>query len=97
MAVADPFLTLHPDSTKQVMRIDKARYDAMRNAILEKLQRHGTMTVSQLGTLLEGLMQDSFEDSVTWYYTTVTLDLEAQGEIRRGPGSKLQLNETVHR
>jgi hypothetical protein len=93
MAMAEPFLTVHPDSNKQGVRIDKARYDAMRAAILENLQRHGAMTFSQLGALLEDLMQGSFDGSVLWYYTTVKLDLEARGEIRRVPGSRPQLIE----
>ncbi len=38
-------------------------------------------------------MQDSFDGSVMWYYTTVKLDLEARGEIRRVPGSRPQLIE----
>jgi hypothetical protein len=77
------------------VRIEKARYDAMRAAILENLQRYGAMTFSQLGALLEDLMQGSFDGSVLWYYTTVKLDLEARGEIRRVPGSRPQLIESV--
>ncbi|CAG0972639.1 hypothetical protein ANAEL_01265 [Anaerolineales bacterium] len=93
MAVAEPFLTLHPDSKKQGVRIEKAKYDVMRTAILENLQRHGAMTFSRLGALIEDLMQGNFDGSVMWYYTTVKLDLEARGEVRRVPGSKPQLIE----
>ena len=96
MAVAEPFLTIHPDSKKQGVRIEKAKYNVMRAAILENLQRHGTMTFSQLGALLEDLMQGSFDGSVLWYYTTVKLDLEARGEIRRVPGSKPEMIEAVN-
>jgi len=68
----------------------------MRTAILENLQRHGAMTFMQLGALLEDFMQGSFDGSVLWYYTTVKLDVEARGEIRRVPGSKPQLIEAVN-
>ena len=95
MAVAEPFLTFHPDSTKQSVRIEKAKYDVMRTAILENLQRHGAMTFSQLDALIEDSMQGSFDGSIPWYYTTVKLDLEARDEIRRIPGSKPQLIEAV--
>jgi hypothetical protein len=96
MAVAKPFLTLHPDSKKQGVRIEKAKYDAMRDAILENLRRHGAMTFTQLGAILEDYMQGNFDGSVSWYYTTVKLDLEARGEIRRVPGSRPQLIEAVN-
>jgi hypothetical protein len=96
MAVEEPFLTIHPDATKQGVRIEKAKYDAMRIAILENLQRHGAMTFTQLGALLEDFMQGGFDGSLLWYYTTVKLDLEARGEIRRVPGSKPQLIESVN-
>ncbi|MDL1919724.1 hypothetical protein FBQ83_10440 [Chloroflexi bacterium CFX5] len=39
----ESFLTLHPDSTKKGVKIEKAKYDTMRNAILETLRRDGAM------------------------------------------------------
>jgi hypothetical protein len=95
MAVAEPFLTFLPDSTKQGVRIEKAKYEVMRTAIIENLQSHGAMTFSQLGALIEDFMQGGFDGSVMWYYTAVKLDLEARGEIRRVPGSRPQLIEAV--
>lgn len=97
MAVVEPFLASLPDLTKQQgVRIEKAKYDAVRSAILDSLQRHGVMTFSELGELVEDLMQDSFDGSTMWYYITVKLDLEARGEIRRVPGSRPQLIEAVN-
>jgi hypothetical protein len=97
MAVVEPFLAFLPDSTKQQgMRIEKAKYNAMRSAILDSLQNHGVMTFSELGGLIEDLMEDSFDGSAMWYYITVKLDLEARGEIRRVPGSESQLIEVVN-
>jgi hypothetical protein len=95
MAVAEFFLTDFLDSQMQDVRIEKAKYDAMRAAILESLRRHGAMTFSQLGALLEDLLRGSFDGSVLWYYTTVKLDLESLGEIRCVPGSSPQLIEAV--
>ena len=97
MAVVEPFLASLPDSIKQRqgIRIEKAKYDAMRSAILDNLQNHGVMTFSELGGLVEDLMQDSFDGSAMWYYITVKLDLEERGEIRRVPGSRPELIEAV--
>ena len=95
MAMAELFLAVHPDPDKQGVRIEKAKYDLMREAILENLQRHGAMTFSQLGALIEDFMQGNFDGSVMWYYTTVKSDLEARGEIQRVPGSRPQLIEAV--
>jgi hypothetical protein len=97
MAVVEPFLAFLPDSTKQQgVRIEKAKYNAMRSAILDSLQNHGVMTFSQLGGLIEDLMEDSFDGSAMWYYITVKLDLEERGEIRRVPGSRPELIEAVN-
>ena len=94
MAVVEPFLASLPDSIKQQgVRIEKAKYDAMRSAILDSLQHHGVMTFSELGGLVEDLMQDSFDGSAMWYYITVKLDLEERGEIRRVPDSRPELIE----
>jgi len=46
-----------------------------------------------LGNLLEEQMIKNFDGSVMWYYTTVKLDMEARGEIRRVPDSRTQVLE----
>jgi hypothetical protein len=61
--------------------------------LIQTLHPDGAVTFTQPGTLLEDFMQSGFDGSVLWYYTTVKLDLEARGEIRRVPGSKPQLIE----
>jgi hypothetical protein len=97
MAVVEPFLASLPDSIKQQgVRIEKAKYDAMRSAILDSLQNHGVMSFSELGGLVEDIVEDSFDGSAMWYYITVKLDLEERGEIRRVPGSRPELIEAVN-
>jgi hypothetical protein len=54
------------------------------------------MTFTQLGALVEEDLHDSFAGSVLWYYTTVKLDMEARGEIRRVPNSRPQVIEVVY-
>ncbi len=86
-------LAINPDPTKQGIRIEKAKYDVVRGAILENLRACGPMTFTQLAELVEDQLQANFDGSVMWYYTTVKLDMEARGELRRVPKSKPQLIE----
>ena len=62
----------------------------MREAILNSSRTSDVMTFRTLmedaGRRLEG----KFEGSVSWYVTTVNLDLEARGESERVPGSQPQ-------
>lgn len=86
------FQTIHPDD-KQGVRIDKKKYDVMRETILENVRRHGRMSFTELASLVGEQLHGKFDGSVMWYYTTVKLDLEARGEIRRVPRSKVQMVE----
>jgi len=91
MAAEGFSFAINPDPIKPGVRIAKAKYDTIREAILENLRAHGPLTFTQLGNLLEDQLQKDFGGSVMWYYTTVKLDMEASGEIRRLPKSKPQL------
>jgi hypothetical protein len=93
MASDELFLTIHPESARQGARIDSGKYDAVREAILQHLRSDGPMTFIQLGALVEEQLQATFSGSVLWYYTTVKLDMEACGEIRRVPKSRPQVIE----
>jgi len=95
MASDELFLTVHPEHEKQGARIDQDRYQAVHDAILENLRLYGALTFTQLGALVEEQLQATFTGSVTWYYTTVKLDMEAHGEIRRVPDSRPQVVEIV--
>ncbi len=95
MASDELFLTIHPESAKVGVRIDKAKYDMVRDAILFNLRRHGPLTFTQLGALVEENLHATFIGSVLWYYTTVKLDMEARGEIRRVPNSRPQVVEAA--
>jgi hypothetical protein len=88
-------LTIRPEPGKQGVRIEKAKYDVVRNAILKNLHVHGTLSFTRLGNLLEEQLLKSFDGSVLWYYTTVKLDMEARGEIRRVSNTEPQLIELL--
>ncbi len=92
-AAGERVLTLHPEG-KAGVRIDSAKYEAMRKAILSVVPRsgEGIAFFDLPGRVKPRLGSTAFEegDSVMWYVTTVKLDLEARGEIRRVPGARPQ-------
>lgn len=95
MAVDEFITTVRPEPGKQGARMEKAKYDLVRNAILKNLRAYGALSFARLGNLLEEQLLKSFDGSVMWYFTTVKLDLEARGEIRPVPYSEPQLIEMV--
>jgi hypothetical protein len=95
MAADEFFLTAHPEPKKPGVRIEKSKYDLMRNAILEKLRMYGALSFEKLGNMIEEQLLKKFDGPVIWYYTTVKLDLEARGVIRRIPNTEPQLIEIV--
>ena len=83
-------MTLHPLG-KQGVNIEKTKYNTMKQAILEALQERDNLTFTELQIIVKTKLQRNFERSVSWYYTTVKLDLEARKIIERVPGSKPQV------
>ena len=79
----------------QFVRVDRARYDLVRESILEILRMQGPMTFTELGNLVEGLLQEDFEGSVSWYCAMVKWDLEACGALRKVPNSNPPKIETA--
>ena len=82
--------TLHPEK-KQGVNISKEKYEIIRDAILSALHRQKEISFMNLSRAVEKEMNGNFEGSVTWYVTTVKLDLEARGLIKRVPNSRPQL------
>jgi uncharacterized protein DUF6958 len=73
------------------VNISREKYEIIRQAILSTLHAQKEMTFMKLSRAVEKEMNGDFEGSVMWYVTTVKLDLEARGEIKRGPHSRPQL------
>jgi len=86
----DMIRTLHPEK-KQGVNISKEKYEIIRNAILCVLQAQKEITFMNLSRAVEKEVNGNFEGSVTWYVTTVKLDLEARGKVKRVPNSRPQL------
>jgi hypothetical protein len=86
----DTIRTLHPEK-KQGVNISREKYEIIRKAILSALQKQNEITFMNLSRAVEKEVNGNFEGSVTWYVTTVKLDLEARGLIKRVPNSRPQL------
>jgi len=86
----DTIRTLHPEK-KQGVKISKEKYEIIRKAILCVLQTEKEITFMNLSRAVEKQVNGNFEGSVTWYVTTVKLDLEARGQIKRVTNSRPQV------
>jgi len=86
----DTVKTLHPDK-KQGVNISRDKYDIIRKAIMSTLHANKEMTFMKLSRAVEKEVRGKFDGSVMWYVTTVKLDLEARGEVKRVPNSRPQL------
>jgi hypothetical protein len=86
----DKIRTLHPEK-KQGVNISREKYEMIRKAILCVLQDKKEITFMKLSRAVEKEVNGHFDGSVMWYVTTVKLDMEARGEIKRVPSSRPQL------
>ena len=86
----DTIRTLHPEK-KQGVNISKDKYEIIRKTIMSILRSNKEMTFMKLSRAVEKEVRGQFEGSVMWYVTTVKLDLEARGEVKRVPHSRPQL------
>jgi hypothetical protein len=86
----DTIRTLHPEK-KQGVKISKEKYEIIRKAILSTLNAQKEISLMNLSRAVEKEVNGTFDGSVMWYVTTVKLDLEARGEVKRVPNSRPQL------
>lgn len=82
--------TLHPEK-KQGVNISKEKYDIIRKAILSTMHIQKEISFMNLSRAVEKEVNGNFDGSVMWYVTTVKLDMEARGELKRVPNSRPQL------
>ncbi len=87
----DRFMTLHPDPKKEGVSIDRGKYEQIKSAMLTALQQQGQLSFKELNNIVNRQLSGHFDGSISWYVTTVKLDLEARGDIVRIPGSKPQM------
>jgi hypothetical protein len=82
-------------SPGHITRVDRAKYTAMRDALLKALPEGapGVTVAEAKSTLLPFLADDLFPggEKAGWWLKAVQLDLEAKGIIKRGPTSPVRL------
>lgn len=92
---SDKVVCKTPSPGKMPTRIDKWKYDVVRRAILNilKSQPDGVVFAELPGLVNQNLSEYEKQNlgSVNWYTTTVKLDLEVRGEIRRVEKSNPQV------
>ena len=90
----DKVLCQTPTPGKKPTRIDAWKVNLIRDAILKILPADAPgMRFKDLPDLVEAHLSEETKKqlgSVSWYTTTVKLDLEVKGEITRIPASKPQ-------
>jgi hypothetical protein len=86
----DMIRTLHPEK-KQGVNISRKKYEMIHKAILCILQKNKEITFMNLSRAVEKEVNGNFDGSVMWYVTTVKLDMEARGEVKRVQNSRPQL------
>lgn len=90
----DKVLCQTPTPGKQPTRIDRWKYDLVHSAILAVIPPNDQgVEFRELPALVEQhISAGELEKlgSVSWYTTSVKLDMEVKGEIERVPGSKPQ-------
>ncbi len=86
MTIEENIRTQHPLG-KAGVNISRAKYDAIRKALVAALQREGALITTELiGHVATAT--PNFEGSIPWYTESVKLDLEARDVIERVPGSR---------
>ena len=86
----EKIMVLHPEKGKSGVNISKRKYDIIREAILEALGTNEEMTFTELNRDVHDKLAGGFDGSISWYVTTVKLDLEARRVSERIPGSRPQ-------
>lgn len=84
--MSEKILTLHPSPDKMGVHIDKRKYTLIKKAILSSIKSHEQIRFKP--TLISSVkenLEPTFDGSISWYVTTVKLDLEARGSIERIP------------
>lgn len=92
-ATAQTFQTIHPEAGTQGTRVDAAKYEAMKAAMLAVVPAaaDGSPFQDLVDAVRPRLPAELFANaSVSWYVTTIKLDLEARGLIERVPGARPQ-------
>lgn len=94
MAKEEKVLCETPTPGKKPTRIDKWKYDVLREAILKVVPKEEPgMLFKELPQWIEGVLNEDDRQklgSLMWYTTTVKLDMEVKGELIKVKGQSPQ-------
>jgi hypothetical protein len=76
---------------KKGVNIDKSKYDAIHDAILSVMKGKNEILFADLPAAVLRRLKGKFEGNISWYTTTVKLDMERRKIIERIPGSRPQV------
>lgn len=95
--MAEMFELRHPDPSKQAGRCSAANYHMMRESLLKAVGAAGEEGIlfSELLEAVGDHLPEAWSGSVSWWVTTVKLDLEARGLVERVPGASPQVVRIV--
>lgn len=97
MSGDDKVLMENPNSPERPVRVDAAKYNAMREALLTVLPKGGPgLTVAEAKAKLLPLLPDALfpgGSTAGWWLKGVQLDLEAKGVIAREATKPLRLHQ----
>lgn len=82
---------------KQATPVSREKYDIIAGAITSVMKSRSEVVFRDLPELVRKKLAEPFDGSVSWYTTTVKLDLEYRGIIERIEGSKPQRLRMVTR
>lgn len=75
-------LTLHPQGLKGV-NILESKYKQISKTIIKVLGNKRSISFTELNAEVKKELKDKFDGSISWYVTTVKLDLEARKIVKR--------------
>ncbi|OGC90975.1 MAG: hypothetical protein A2W25_07810 [candidate division Zixibacteria bacterium RBG_16_53_22] len=76
---------------KKGVNIDRARYAIIHDSILAALKEKGEILFVNLPEFVSRKLKGRFDGNISWYTTTVKLDMERRKIIERIPDSKPQV------
>jgi hypothetical protein len=71
-------LAIHPDKTKQGVRIAESKYNKMRMAIVDAFGDADELSYQEAVAHVRDALTGNFDGSIEWYFNAVKHDLEAR-------------------
>ncbi len=80
-------LAIHPDKTKQGVRIAESKYEQMSAAIVDAFHATDELGYQEAVARVREILTGKFDGSIEWYFNAVKHDLEARRILVRASKS----------